>query len=136
MKKLISTKSYHKLYIQTARQKVAALLWRYPEKEFSLSDIAQAAGVKKANLGQIIGELVDIGFAQVEKLTKIWRIKANPKNWFFIRTKIVYNLNSIYETGLVDRLYEIYNHPRSIILFGKLLSRCCRRQDIAAEAQF
>ena len=36
----------------------------------------------------------------------------------FKRAKIVYNLNFIYQSGLVEFLYETYNHPKSITLFG------------------
>ena len=63
-------------------------------------------------------ELQNIGFIEITKLSNIWRIKANQKNWNFIKAKIVYNLNFIYQSGLVDVLNETYNNPKSIILFG------------------
>ncbi len=118
MKKPQGLNKEQMFYIETARQKVLQLFYTFPDKEFSLSDIAKEAGVAKANLGVILASLESVGLIKIEKLTKIWRIKANQENWIFKRTKIVYNLNFIYQSGLVEFLNESYNHPKAIILFG------------------
>lgn len=118
MKRLISFKRYHKLLIETARQKVLEVFFRFPEKEFSLSDLAKEARVAKANIGLILDELAGMGFIQITKLSKIWRIKANQNNWYFIRSKIIYNLNFVYQSGLVEFLNDYFKNPRAIILFG------------------
>src|SRR3989344_6820216 len=118
MKKLYGLKKEQMFYIETARQKVMELFYKFPEKEFSLSDIAKEAGVSKANLGVILASLDSIEFIKIEKLAKIWRVKANQENWMFKRAKIVYNLNFIYQSGLVEFLNKSYNNPKSIILFG------------------
>jgi len=118
MKKLISINRVNMLYIETAKQKVMELFYRFPDKEFSLSDVAKEAGVNKANLGAILALLASFGFIKIEKLSKIWRVKAAQENWIFKRAKIVYNLNFIYQRGLVEFLNEFYNNPKSIVLFG------------------
>ena len=118
MKGIIKPNIYRKLLIQTGIQKVTELFFKFPEKEFSLSDVAKETGVAKANLGSIIDNLEQIGFLNIEKLSKIWRIKANRTTWRFLRNKIIYNLNFVYQSGLIEFLYERYNHPKSIILFG------------------
>ena len=118
MKGIAKPKIYQKLLVQTGIQKVTELLFKFPEKEFSLSDIAREAGVAKANLGEMISNLEQAGFLKIEKLSKIWRIRANRANWYFLRNKIVYNLNFVYQSGLIEFLYEHYNHPKSIVLFG------------------
>src|SRR3989344_8214796 len=118
MKGIIKPNIYRKLLIQTGVQKVTELFFKFPEKEFSLSDIGNETGVAKANLGDIINNLEQIDFLTIEKLSKIWRIKANRTNWHFLRNKIVYNLNFVYQSGLIELLYEFYEHPKSIILFG------------------
>ncbi len=118
MKKPISLLKERMFYIETAKQKVLELFYKFPEKEFSLSDIAKEANVAKANLGDILIFLESIGFIKIEKLTKIWRVKANQEAWIFKRGKIDYNLNFIYQSGLVEFLYESYNNPKSLILFG------------------
>ncbi|MBS3084259.1 nucleotidyltransferase domain-containing protein [Candidatus Pacearchaeota archaeon] len=118
MKKPHNIKKEQMFYIETAKQKVMELFYKFPEKEFSLSDIAKEARVAKANLGVILASLDSIEFIKIEKLAKIWRVKANQENWMFKRAKIVYNLNFIYQSGLIDFLNDSYNNPKAIILFG------------------
>lgn len=118
MEKLIVPKKYLKLYNETARNRVLEVLFKFPEKEFSLSDLAKEAGVAKANIGKILDEFQNIGLIEITKLSKIWRIRANQKNWYFIRSKIVYNLNFVYQSGLVEFLIDYFRNPKSIILFG------------------
>ncbi|NCO96708.1 MAG: hypothetical protein COY38_00485 [Candidatus Aenigmarchaeota archaeon CG_4_10_14_0_8_um_filter_37_24] len=118
MMKPIVHKKYHKLYDETAKQKVAEVLFRYPEKEFSLSDLAREAGIAKPNIGGILGEFQEAGLITIEKLSKIWRIKANQTSWLYIRSKIVYNLDFVYRSGLVEFLVDFYKNPRAVVLFG------------------
>ncbi len=118
MTKPYGKKKYHMLYIETGIQKVAEVMFRFPDKEFSLSDLAKEAGVAKANTGKILGELHRMGFVEITKLTKIWRIKAKQGEWNFRKAKIVYNLNSIHQSGLAEFLNEFYGNPKAIVLFG------------------
>ncbi len=118
MKKPIVHKKYLKLFDENAKKKVIEVLFKYPEKEFSLSDLAREAGVAKANIGGILNEFQEAGLITIEKLSKIWRIKANSQNWLFMRSKIVYNLGFIYKSGLVEFLVDYFKNPKSIVLFG------------------
>lgn len=118
MKKPIVHKKYLKLYEETAKNKVIGVLFRYPEKEFSLSELAREAGVAKANIGNILDEFQEAGLISIEKLSKIWRIKANQTNWLFIRSKIIFNLNFVYKSGLVDFLVDYFKNPKAVVLFG------------------
>lgn len=111
-------KRNRKLFIQSSPPKVLEVFFLYPEKEFSLSDIAQKAGVAKPNTGSILRELELAGLINIIKLSKIWRIRANQDNQNFLQSKLVYNLNSLYQSGLVEFLNRHYGNPKSIILFG------------------
>ncbi|MDI6737559.1 MAG: nucleotidyltransferase domain-containing protein [Nanoarchaeota archaeon] len=116
--KPIVRKRYLKLYEETARKKIMEVLFRYPEKEFSLSDLAAEAKVAKANIGNILDEFQELGLISIEKLSKIWRVRANQPNWFYARSKIVFNLNFVYNSGLVEFLIEYFKNPKAISLFG------------------
>jgi len=118
MIKPIVHKKYLKLYNKTAKDRIIEVLFRYPEKEFSLSDLAREAGVAKANIGNILEEFQGVGLMNIEKLSKIWRIRANQTNWLFTRSKIVYNLNLVYKIGLVEFLVDYFKNPKAIALFG------------------
>jgi len=118
MKKPIVLKRYQSLLVETGKQRVLEVLFKFPDKEFSLSDLAKESKVAKANIGEILKELDQLAFIQITKLTNLWRIKANQSSWNFIKAKVVYNLNFIYQSGLVEFLNEHFNNPKSIILFG------------------
>jgi len=118
MIKPIVNKKYLKLYNETAKNKIIEVLFKFPEKEFSLSDLARLAGVAKANIGSTLEEFQNAGLINIEKLSKIWRIKANQSNWLFVRSKIIYNLNFVYKIGLVEFLIEYFKNPKAIVLFG------------------
>lgn len=118
MKKPFSSKKEQLLDLETAKQKVLRVLFQSPEKEFSLSDLAKEAKVKKSNIGRILEKLKEIEFIEIISLKNIWRIKANQRNWYFMKSKIIHNLNLVYLSGLVEFLNEHFKNPKAIILFG------------------
>ena len=118
MKKPLTPKKYLKLYQENAKGRVLQILFTFPEKEFSLSDLAREAGIAKANIGTVLKEFQETGLIQIEKLSKIWRIRAQQTSWVFVKHKIAYNLDFIYKSGLVEFLIDYFKNPRSIILFG------------------
>ena len=118
MKKPIISKKYQVLYNETAKLRVLEILFRFPEKEFSLSDLAREARVAKANIGSILEEFHSAGLIEITKLRVTWRIKANQKNPDFIKNKIVHNLAFVYGGGLVEFLDDYFGHPKAITLFG------------------
>ncbi len=111
-------KKLQSLLIETATQRVIRVLCSFPEKEFSLSDLAKEAGVAKPHIGRILDRLLDVNFIEITKLSKIWRIKANQQEFRFIKAKIIYNLDFLYNSGIVELLNVRFENPRAIILFG------------------
>lgn len=116
--KPIVPKIYYKFYIDSSKQRVMEILFRYPDKEFSLSELAKLAKVAKANINPILMELKKLEFIEITTLGNVWRIKVKMMNNLYIRSKIVYNINYVYNSGLVDYLIEYYKNPRAIVLFG------------------
>ena len=64
MIKPIVHKKYLKLYEETAKNRVMKVLFKYPEKEFSLSDLARGAGVAKANIAGILADFQEAGIPE------------------------------------------------------------------------
>ncbi|MBN2142140.1 nucleotidyltransferase domain-containing protein [Candidatus Woesearchaeota archaeon] len=116
--KPIVNKKYQKLLIETGLQKVLEVFYKYPEKEFSLSDLAKEARIAKPHVGRILDTLQKHDLIGIVKLSKIWRIKANTDSWMFIKLKIVYNLNFIYQSGILEYLNDHFRNPHAIVLFG------------------
>ena len=69
--KPIVRKKFLKFYVETAFQKVLEMFLKFPDKEFSLSDVAKEAGVAKANTGMILKKLYDEELIEITKLAKI-----------------------------------------------------------------
>ncbi|MBI3190142.1 nucleotidyltransferase domain-containing protein [archaeon] len=118
MKKPIVPKSYRRIITETGRQRVLEILAKYPEMEFSLSDLAKESGVAKANIGSILDDLQKMNLVEITKLSKIWRIRAKQGSPEFIKNKIIHNLHLVYYSGLVEFLSDYFNNPKCIILFG------------------
>ncbi len=108
----------NQLYSETAKLRVLGMLFKFPEREFSLSTLAKESKVAKANIGKILDKLLKKEIINITKLKNLWQIKANQQNLNFIRSKVVYNLNFIYQSGLVDFLNDYFKNPKAIILFG------------------
>ncbi|MBI2632185.1 nucleotidyltransferase domain-containing protein [Candidatus Pacearchaeota archaeon] len=94
-------------------------IFQYPDKEFTLSELAKEAKVAKQNMKKILSELNNAKIIETSRLgKKIWQIKGRQEEWKFIRHKIAYNLNFIYKSNLINVLDEVFDRPKSIILFG------------------
>lgn len=116
--KPIRVKIERTLYSETAIMRVLQVLFKHPDKEFSLSDLAQEAGVAKANIGAMLRKLHKAQLIEITQLTKIWRIKANRTNWNFIKAKITYNIGLIYQSGIIEYLITKVPHVKAVVLFG------------------
>src|SRR3989344_5887329 len=103
MKPLIQ-KKYLKLYEENAITREYNLLFKYPEKEFSLSDIAREAGVAKANLGKILDELFKLEYNTINlKELSVFEeyIHRNIQIHLFNRENINSNLFSNLVNGII-----------------------------------
>jgi predicted nucleotidyltransferase len=118
MSKPIVPNDYHRYMVENSIQRVNEILFKYPEREFSLSDLARISKVAKSNMGPILKMLSGDNMIEVSHLSNLLRIRARQQEWKFKKAKIVYNLNFIYQSGIVEFLYEHFNHPKAIILFG------------------
>lgn len=104
--------------LKIAMQKILAALYRFPEVEFSLSELAEHARVSKSTASRLIGYLKDDGIVYIEDKKIILRIKANSDNFQFKKLKIVHNLSRLYEVQLIEYLEKALDHPKAIVLFG------------------
>lgn len=118
MKRTKVPKKEQYLIEKSSREKIIEELLKHPDIEYSLSDLAKEAQVPKSNVGKILEEFHKLEIINITRLTKIWRIRANTQSQLFIRNKIIFNLNYIYKSGLVEFLNDLYNNPKTIILFG------------------
>ncbi len=123
MKKLRSYKKERLFDKKTSQEKIAALFYKYPYTEFTLSEIAEEAGVSKSMTSSILGGLAAAGFIVLERLgKKLWRIRANNESFQFKKWKTISNLAAVYDSYIVEFLDHHFGHPKAIILFGSFRS--------------
>ncbi len=89
-----------------------------PEYEFGLSELAKSAGVSKSTVSRLLPSLQAYDIVSIDEKGKVFRIKANLGSFEFRWHKIVYNLEFLFESGLVQYLEKIFKTAKAIVLFG------------------
>ncbi len=90
----------------------------YPNARIGITELAKSLHSSKTATKQAIESLVREQFLNKESIGKAWLLFANQKHSFFTSKKIAYNLQTVYESGIVDAVYKVVPSPRAIILFG------------------
>ena len=104
--------------LERAYNKLHAWFYAYPSKEFSLNDLIENLGMSKTTANVVVNQLANEGFIIISRLGKTWRIKANISHPLFITKKIPFNLNIVYESGVIEWIKNNIPNARAIILFG------------------
>ena len=96
------------------------LVWFYahPTAKIGLSDLAKSINSSKTAAKQVVESLVNVQFLNRDVVGKAWLLSANQKHPYFITKKIPYNLNLVYESGILEEVYKVVPSARNIILFG------------------
>ncbi len=103
---------------EAAAKRLLRVLFWFPEIEFSLSELAEHANVSKSTASRLLGQFMRQELIMVNKNQIVYRIKANESGFEFTKMKIVYNLEFIYDSGLVEFLVSKFPSFKAIILFG------------------
>ena len=92
-----------------------------PSKEHYLMDISRNIGLAHTSIKKNLKGLVKLGMISEHSEKKGGRLfpiyRANLDNKLFKRYKLIHNLSSILESGLVDFIEEKLM-PKSVVLFG------------------
>ena len=96
------------------------LVWFYanPRTKIGLTELARSINSSKTATKQIVESLVQQQFLKREVIGKAWLLSSNQKHPYFFTKKIPYNLQSVYESGIIDAVYKTVSSPRAIVLFG------------------
>ena len=103
---------------RNASLRVATWFFSFPNKEMSLNDLAENVEISKTTAKKIVNFFVEKGFLKKEILGKTWRLTCNQQHSDNVRIKIPFNLLTIYESNILDKIHEIVPNSRAIILFG------------------
>ncbi|HLC88683.1 MAG TPA: nucleotidyltransferase domain-containing protein [Candidatus Nanoarchaeia archaeon] len=99
-------------------RRVLSYFFSFPEHPIGLNDLSEQIGSSKTSTKLAVNYLIEQGFLKKEEIGKAWRLSADPKNQLIITKKIPYNLELIYESGIIGAVYDEMPNARAIILFG------------------
>jgi predicted nucleotidyltransferase len=97
--------------------KVMELFFKFPYTSFHIREIARLTGLSSTGVIKIIKKLKKEKLLLSKKANNMEEIKPDFNGRFLI-IKRLYNIYSIYDSGLIDYIKSYYEMPQSIILFG------------------
>lgn len=99
-------------------QKVLGMFFENPTTKFHLRELSRNLKISMPTIISTTDKLSKDKLVEKQKTKFLTTVKANAENTQFIRQKRVFNLEQIYNSGIVDELIKTHNHPQAIILFG------------------
>lgn len=99
-------------------EKVMAKFFENPTTEVHLRELSRQMKISMPTIISTTDKLSKEQLLQKKKNKFLTTVKANAENTRFVRLKRVFNIEQIYESGIVDELIKEYNHPQTIVLFG------------------
>ena len=103
---------------KNATQKVLQVFFEKPATVFYLRELSRFLGKSLPTVIAATSLLARENLISKKKEKVVTVLKANRQNDYFIRCKRTYNLERLYESGIVDCLIKEYNHPQTIVVFG------------------
>jgi len=97
--------------------KVMRWFFSFPERRIGLNDLIKEVSISKTTANKVINRLEKEGFLIKEVIGKAWRISCNQKHEYNRTKKICYNLEMVYESGIIKEIDKKYK-PKSMVLFG------------------
>lgn len=100
------------------KNQIKKLFYNHPTKLFHIREIARLTGIPKTTVASKIKLLLKEKLIKEEK--DVFKgFVANESSSYYRREKMLFAIKEIYDSGLVDYLYETLT-PSCIILFGSM----------------
>jgi len=105
------------MLIKDNNYKIMKLFFDNPDKKFYIREIARQTGLSAPGVLKILKKLKEETLLTSEKENIVENVKASRNERFFLLKK-AYNLLSLFDSGLIDRLKDRYEEPEAIVVFG------------------
>jgi len=102
---------------ESAQERILDLIFKYPYTRFSYRDIERKTGVSIGSVSKFVKQLSEKKIINIEIRPNAKYVSGNTSNPLFTSLKRINNMNSIMESGLVERLDRKLRSD-AIILFG------------------
>ena len=104
--------------LKRAYEKCLVWFFAFPRTKIGLTELSKYVSSSKTAAKQAVESLVQHNIIIREIAGRAWILSANPKNQYFIRKKMLYHIDRLYESGIVEAVYKMTPQARTIILFG------------------
>lgn len=103
------------MLFQNPKLKILTIFFQNPNETFTIRGLAKKTKISPAWVSKKALELKKEGLIVKDKTN---RVRANLESKDYYKIKSLYNLNNLFESGLINYLNQKYIEPECIILFG------------------
>ncbi len=100
------------------KEKVLKEIFENPTYSFHIRELARKIKLNPNTIINVAKELKKEYLVIKKKNKNLVEIEGNVEDKMFIRSKRLFNLHQLYDSGLVDFLIRFYNAPESIVVLG------------------
>lgn len=101
-------------------EELLAFFFQHPTKEVHIRGLSEATNIPYSSVRNALVELEEQGFVDRRDETKMTFYTAAQDDDLFRQRKHLYNLQSLYQNGVVDVLTDTLR-PDALVLFGSFL---------------
>jgi len=99
-------------------EKILDVIFKYPTTKFTIRELARKTAISAPTAMIIVRTLKKEQIVRELRVATASQISANLESEIYRRKKLVYNIEEIFSSDLIDYLDKIYKNPKAIILFG------------------
>lgn len=96
---------------------ILAPFFKNPMRSFHIRGVAKITGISHTAVRKHLAALHSEGYIIVKQETPYNSYKANTSSKKFLNLKLYYNFEKLRESGIVEKLEQVYNYP-CIVIFG------------------
>ncbi len=104
--------------LERAYEKCLVYFYAFPNRVIGLNELSKSITSSKTATKQAVENLIYQDFIKRDIAGRSWLLSANQKHKYFLTKKVPYHLNKLYESGIVEFIYNLVPQARVIILFG------------------
>jgi len=99
-------------------EKVMGQFFLYPAQKFHIRELARITKLNPNTIINVTKALIKENIIIRKKSKPLVSLYANVQDKKFIIAKRIHNIQSMYDSGLVDFLVSYYNSPEAIVVIG------------------
>ena len=101
--------------------KILEKIFERPEYHFYIRELAKETNLHPNTIISITNKLEREGVVKKNKGKVLVEIYCDVESQIYKRKKQIFNLNSLYSSGLIDFLTDFFDIPRAVVLMGSYL---------------